>query len=214
MASLAQFLIGLDRSIFHAINSLAGKSSVLDWLARLGADDHIIPVALSLLVLLALLLAGNGRQRETAFRCVICAVVAAAISMAVLFALNSLFFRPRPFTSQAVRLLFYHNTDSALPSNAATLAFALAFAVVFYKRKLGAVMLVLACYVGLARTMAGVHYPLDVITGALLGLSSASLAAAMDPLFRPIARRLTGGEHRLLAAWEPPARTGPETEAR
>lgn len=159
MTAIAQFLIYLDRSAFHGINSLAGKFFLLDWLARLGADDHIVPVVLVLLTLLVVLLAKDRRERQAAFACVICAVLAVAVSMVFLFALNSAFFRPRPFTTSSVTLLFYNNTDSAFPSNAATLSFALAFAVFFYKRKVGAVMLALAAFLGVTRIMVGVHYP-------------------------------------------------------
>ena len=202
MNAIFQFLIGIDRSVFKAINSLAGKSSVLDWFARLGADDHVIPIVLVLLVLLLVLLARNRQAREAAFTCIICTLLAVIISMAILFILNGAFFRPRPFTSiPTAHLLFYHNTDSALPSNAATLTFVLAFSVFLYNRKVGAAMLALAVYVGVARIMCGIHYPLDIISGALLGLGSASLARAAEPLFRPLARAVNSASDRLLASW-------------
>lgn len=202
MGPMAQFLIRLDHAVFRAINSLAGKSPVLDWLARLGADDHIIPIALTLLVILLVLIAKNRREREDAFACLICAVLAVAVSMIILFALNSAFFRPRPFTTYpSTHLLFYHNTDSAFPSNAATLAFVLAFTVLFYNRKVGAVMLGLATFLGLARVMVGIHYPLDIVGGALLGLGSALLARAAEPLYRPLARAVNSACDRLLASW-------------
>ncbi len=141
MSAILQFLASVDGAAFHGINLLAGRSTVLDLLARLGADDHIIPVTLALATLFVLLPAKGRRERERSFDCVIGAIAAALLGTGVLYLLNSLFFRPRPFTSRAVNLLFYHNTDSAFPSNAATLAFVLAFAVIFYNRKLGAVML-------------------------------------------------------------------------
>ena len=204
MTSLVQFLISLDRSVFQGINSLAGKFFLIDWLARVGADDHIIPIVLTLLVLFLVLLARNHRQREAAYTCVLCALLAVILSMAILFALNAAFFRPRPFTTQPAILLLYHNTDSAFPSNAATLAFVLAFVVVLYNRKAGALMLSLAACLGLSRIIVGVHYPLDIIGGALLGLSSALLARAAEPLYRPLARGLNSATDRLLASWRRP----------
>jgi undecaprenyl-diphosphatase len=203
MTAIVLFLIRLDHSVFKAINSLAGKSTVLDWIARLGADDHVIPIVLVLLVLLLLLIAKNRRDREAALTCIICTLLAVILSMVILFAFNAAFFRPRPFTSySSVHMLFYHNTDSAFPSNAATLAFVLAFSVVIFDRKVGAVMLVLAGFVGLARIVVGVHYPLDIIGGALLGLSSALIARAAEPIYRPLARRLNSATDRLLASWK------------
>ncbi len=204
MRSLVQFLMSLDRSVFQGINSLAGKFFLIDWLARVGADDHIVPIVLALLVLFLVLLARNRRQRESAYTCVICAVLAVTLSMVILFTLNAAFFRPRPFTTQPVRLLLYHNTDSAFPSNAATLAFVLAFAVLLYNRAVGAVMLGLAAFLGLSRIIVGVHYPLDIIGGALLGLACALLAGAAEPLYRPLARGLNSATDRLLASWRRP----------
>jgi undecaprenyl-diphosphatase len=208
---ICQFLILLDRSVFKAINSIAGKSPVLDWLARLGADDHIIPVVLTLLVLLLVIIARDRRAREKAFTCLICAFIAVAVSMILLYALNAAFFRPRPFTSYtSVHLLFYHNTDSAFPSNAATLAYALAFSVLLYNRKVGLVMVALATYLGFARVMVGIHYPLDIVSGALMGLGGAFLAGAAEPLYRPLARAVNSASGRLLASWKSAEATEPK----
>ena len=208
MSAFFQSLTKLDYSICHALNSIAGRSSVLDWFIRVGADDHIIPVVLTLLVLLVVLLARNSLEREVAFKCLICAIIAVVISMVVLFVLNSMFFRPRPFTTHTLHVLLYHNTDSSFPSNAATLAFVLSFAVLFYNRKVAYVMLTLSLYLGLARIAAGVHYPLDIAGGILLGLSSACFSRLLEPLYRPVARRLLLMQYRLLAAWEPSRQRG------
>ena len=197
-------LIKLDRSVFDSINSLAGNSAVIDWLARLGADDHVIPIALVFLVALVLLTARNRRERRSAFYCVLCTLLAAALSVAVLYLLNTHFFRPRPFSSRAVNLLFYHNTDSSFPSNPAALTFALSFAVLFYRRKLGMAMLALSLYMSLCRIVVGVHYPLDIVGGLLLGLACALLANAAESLYRPVVRWLTSALYRLLATWRPP----------
>jgi undecaprenyl-diphosphatase len=201
VTGIVQFLIYLDRSVFQGINSLAGKWFLFDWLARLGADDHIIPIVLVLLVLLVPLAARDRQERRDALSCVICAVLAVAFSMVMLYFLNTAFFRPRPFTSRSVTLLFYNNTDSAFPSNAATLSFALAFAVLFYRRGVGAVMLALAVFQGFGRVFVGIHYPLDIIGGALLGGAGAMLARAAEPAYRPLARVANAALDRLFASW-------------
>jgi len=213
MSGFFQFLIRIDRSVFHSINSIAGKNSVVDWFARAWADDHIVPLILTLLVLATLLWASKHAGREVAFKTIICALAAAVIAMLVLYGLNNVFFRPRPFTTQAVHLLFYHNTDSSFPSNAATLAFALAFAVFLYWRKLGWVMLGIATFQGLCRMVVGIHYPLDIVGGALLGLAAVLAVRAAQPLYAPLARWLNAALDRLLTSWKPPRRIEPERSA-
>ena len=53
-----------------------------------------------------------------------------------------------------------------------TLFFALATAVWFANRKWGAWYFILATLMGIARIYAGVHWPLDIIGGAAIGIVS------------------------------------------
>ncbi|UZM96955.1 phosphatase PAP2 family protein [Lysinibacillus sp. MHQ-1] len=62
------------------------------------------------------------------------------------------------------------NLDPSFPSNHAAGAFALAFALLWKRKKIGAVLLVMACLMALSRIFIGVHYPLDVLAGACIGL--------------------------------------------
>ena len=72
-------------------------------------------------------------------------------------------------------VLVARSTDPSFPSDHAAAAFAIAFAVLFVSRPLGAVFLLAAAIVALSRVFAGVHYPADVAAGALIGLASAAL---------------------------------------
>jgi len=85
--------------------------------------------------------------------------------------------RARPFVSfeglnQLIATSFSHKS---FPSSHATLAFALAMAVFMFNRPLGIVMLVLAVLVAWGRVYVGVHYPMDVIAGAVLGVVASYL---------------------------------------
>ncbi|MFI5240865.1 MAG: phosphatase PAP2 family protein [Microgenomates group bacterium] len=59
--------------------------------------------------------------------------------------------------------------DGAFPSEHTTLAFALAVTVFMHDRRVGWIFLISAFLVGVARVLANVHYPIDIIGGALLG---------------------------------------------
>ena len=59
--------------------------------------------------------------------------------------------------------------DAAFPSEHTTLAFALAVTIFMHDRRVGWFFLIAALAVGIARVLANVHYPIDIIGGALLG---------------------------------------------
>lgn len=59
--------------------------------------------------------------------------------------------------------------DGAFPSGHSAEAFALAVTVFMHDRKVGWWFLLGASLVGIARVMANVHYPIDIVGGAFLG---------------------------------------------
>jgi undecaprenyl-diphosphatase len=85
-----------------------------------------------------------------------------------------------------VRLLFYPPTDPSFPSNAAAVGFGMAFGIALTNRPLGALALALASLWGLARVYTGVHYPSDVLGGALLAITITSLMALALRLAEPL----------------------------
>ena len=73
-----------------------------------------------------------------------------------------------------------------MPSDHATAAFAIAFAVgVFLHRRWGAALTVVAVVIGMARVWVGLHYPGDILAGAVI----AALAAL---------------EVKVYSRWAPP----------
>jgi undecaprenyl-diphosphatase len=90
--------------------------------------------------------------------------------------------RPRPFISHSTQVLMpiisgLRVTRVSFPSVHAYVVFAIATSVYLYgHRKLGTVLYGLAILVAIGRVGAGLHYPSDVIAGALLGIGSAILA--------------------------------------
>ncbi|MDQ3924024.1 MAG: phosphatase PAP2 family protein [Actinomycetota bacterium] len=93
--------------------------------------------------------------------------------------------QPRPFLSLSdVRLLVSPPSSYSLPSVNATYAFAASSGALLAARRLlgrvslwGWSFLALAVAISYSRIYVGVHYPTDVLSGALLGLFAGWLAA-------------------------------------
>ena len=101
---------------------------------------------------------------------VIHALVASLIAWTITLLIKHFFPTIRPFVRNGgeVDVLFVP-TDSAFPSAHAALAFGLAVTIFMHDRKVGWFYLVGALLIGVARVLANVHYPIDILGGALIG---------------------------------------------
>jgi undecaprenyl-diphosphatase len=80
-------------------------------------------------------------------------------------------------------VLFYYPSDSTFPSNATFVGFAIATAVWLHNRNAGWISYLLALLLGVSRVVGGVHYPSDILGGAVIGVTVAYLVAIKIPLF-------------------------------
>jgi len=111
--------------------------------------------------------------------------------------LNLLFYRSRPFATHAIHLLFYRPSDSSFPSNATSVGFSMATAVWFFNRKAGLAMYVLASLLGFSRIVGGVHYPIDVLAGALVGIAAGYVVVKKLPVLQRLWRAII----RFMRRW-------------
>lgn len=81
----------------------------------------------------------------------------------------------RPFDALGGVENLLAETGYAFPSGHATFYMALAFSIYFSHKKAGLVLIFLALIIGTARVMAGVHYPVDILGGYVLGIFIATL---------------------------------------
>ena len=79
--------------------------------------------------------------------------------------------RPRPFTESDIESLTEHKENGSFPSNHAASAMVIAMAIWHINPIIGVFMVLMAIVTGCSRVMVGVHYPLDVLAGWIIGLT-------------------------------------------
>lgn len=119
------------------------------------------------LVLLTAYVAYKKRSANT----LLLFLLTSAVGYLVSIAAKWFWVRPRPFVTLGFEpLVSVASYSLSFPSSHATVAFALATAMYMHNKKYGRVAVMLATLVALARVAVGVHYPTDVLAGALLGV--------------------------------------------
>jgi undecaprenyl-diphosphatase len=131
----------------------------------------------------------------------VAAGLTAGVALVVAHFLAAAVDRSRPFVDHPLAHNFLaHASDPGFPSDHATGAFAIGFALVLRDRVVGSVALLLALVLALGRVALGAHYPSDVFAGAVLGLIAALLL--WTPALRERVDRLADALGRLrLSPW-------------
>lgn len=104
-------------------------------------------------------------------------LVSAVVALLANQAAATLWERPRPYVDHPAltHLLSVPSPDPSFPSDHAAAAFAIALAVFAFSRRVGALFLAVAALIGVSRIALGMHYPSDVLAGALIGCAAALL---------------------------------------
>ena len=157
----------VDASVFRLING-ATANPLLDRIMIFASvcGLGIVQSGVCLLLILAGLLADRLDLRRAGCAGGIAFIASGAISQVA----KHIFSRPRPImVLHDVRIVDGALFSHSFPSGHTTTAFAAAAAFSVFLPRFRYVLIFLACLTGLSRVYLGVHYPFDVVYGAVLG---------------------------------------------
>jgi undecaprenyl-diphosphatase len=173
----------VDHVILHALNTVFVRHDAIE--DPIVAYVNAAELLFAGMLVFAFVLAGGHRRRATR-RAAAAAGISAGVALLIAQVVARLVERPRPFVADpgSVHLFAHHVADPGFPSDHATAAFAIGVALLLRRRAWGIAVLVAATVLAAGRVAMGIHYPSDVLGGALLG----TVVALM--LDRPGARAL------------------------
>ena len=135
--------------------------------AALAQNGFVLSFALAALVWLRL-------PRRPKLGLLITGIIGGLLCLAFIKIGGALYYDPRPFVTEHVTPLFPHSVDNGFPSDHTVLTMFVGLCVLLYSRRWGTVLVVLSLASGVARVVAGVHSPIDIIGAVVM----AAVAAA------------------------------------
>lgn len=161
--------MNIDQIIFRLINGLTGKWWPFDWLGIFFAE--YLGYFIVLIAIFILFKERNWRRRIYFFALAGLSVILARGLITEI--IRFFYYRPRPFLAlQFQSLLGNSDIAGSFPSGHATAYFALALAIFYFNKKWGWRCLIFSLLIGAARIFTGVHWPSDILAGAVIGLLS------------------------------------------
>lgn len=178
--SFSQFHI----DVFRAINDLGKQYAFLNPIVVFFAEYMMYFLGLGLMIYW---FTRTGRNRMMVIQAGLAFVLAEIIGKIF----GRLYSHHQPFAELPdVNQLIEHGIDNSFPSDHTILFFSICVSFWLVRKKEGWLWLVLACCVAVSRIWVGVHYPVDVAAGALLGIITAVLAYWLVPRVSFIKRLL------------------------
>ncbi|WP_230352008.1 undecaprenyl-diphosphate phosphatase [Lelliottia sp. WAP21] len=174
-------LENLNYGLFYLINATPASPEWMIDVATFIAKD-LINIVPALVVILWLW--GPRKQVSAQRQLVIKVAMALVISMTASWTLGHLFPHDRPFVDHIGYNFLHHSADDSFPSDHGTVIFTFALAFLLWHRLWsGVVLMAIAAAIAWSRVYLGVHWPLDMLGGLLVGMIGCLSAQILWNLF-------------------------------
>ena len=168
----------MNEQAFYFFHNLANKHWLLDWLFVFLA--HYLPYLL-ILIFIGLIFWGYKKGKDRLYY-ILLTTFSLLVARGLFVELIRFFYpNPRPFKALSLEPLIDPIMTSSFPSGHATVFFALATLIYFMNNKYFWHFTGAAVLIGLGRIIAGVHWPLDILAGAVLGVAVVLTARRLLP---------------------------------
>ncbi len=159
-------MLNLDLTIFEYIHRFAGQNYYLDFTSH--ALAKFLPFGIIFLLIL-LTIKDKVKYGPISFQ----AVLAGIFTKIFIVTPFEIFMpRERPFVVLGFDPLVPKEASPAFPSSHATFFFALSTVIFFKNQRLGIFLYICSILISLSRVHTGLHWPLDVLAGAMLGIAT------------------------------------------
>lgn len=165
MFNLPCILNFMNEVIFRMLNSLSEHHDIIGLAAIFFAEGfgYVLIAILGLFLL-------NHKHPGEGVKNIVVILSTAMLAWIIAKSIKFFYIAPRPFlVLDDVHQLIDYGGNDAFPSGHATFFSALGVAVYFYHKRIGIAYLVGALLIALSRVVVGVHWPLDIFVGYILG---------------------------------------------
>jgi len=158
----------VNQKIFFKLNNLVGKSKIFDLTLIFWAK--YFPFVFWLWLIIIFLFPNVGKSLNLSRERIIYIHLIGILVWLLVLLIKMIRFTPRPYLIKQTKVLIKKKkSSSAFPSGHTALFFALGGAFIHFSVPLGTLAFICAFLVGLSRLISGLHWPVDILGGAIIG---------------------------------------------